>query len=97
MIDKQTAQKAVLEFINPPYTHVYPNDELIIVDSLDKEYGWIFFYDSKRYWETKDFQYVIAGNAPIVVEKSDGSLHVLNTAQELDDMIGDYEKRRQNR
>ena len=95
MIDKPTAQKAVLEYLNTHYK--VPNDELIIVDSLDKEYGWIFFYDSRQYLESHDKQYAIAGNAPVAVEKSDGSLHFLNTVQSVEEMIADYEKRRQNR
>ena len=68
MIDKPTAQKAVLEYLNTHYK--VPNDELIIVDSLDKEYGWIFFYDSRQYLESHDMQYAIAGNAPVAVARA---------------------------
>jgi hypothetical protein len=55
---------------------------LILLDDITSEraFGWVFFYDSKRHQETGDFSDVIAGNAPIVVTRVDGRLHVTGTA-----------------
>jgi len=94
MIVKNTAQRLVTEKINADYN--IDDDELIIIDDLtiEKDYGWIFFYNSKRYLETEDISYLIAGNSPILVEKENGSLYELGTAFPVDEYIKQYETTR---
>jgi immunity protein 35 of polymorphic toxin system len=59
--------------------------EVAIVDSatLEKSYGWIFFYQSKRYLESGNFSDLLVGNAPIVIAKADGRTHQTGTAHPL--------------
>ncbi len=47
-------------------------NELVIVDSstLTEDFGWVFFYTSKKFLETSEIKYAIGGNAPIIVDKS---------------------------
>lgn len=53
--------------------------ELRIFDSiLVKEKGWVFFYNTKKYLETKDLNLTLLGNAPIFVSLT-GVVHILNT------------------
>ncbi|HRH41948.1 MAG TPA: YrhB domain-containing protein [Pyrinomonadaceae bacterium] len=70
-------------------------DEPIILDDLiiEKDFGWVFFYHSRKYIETEDFKYYILGNAPIIVNKFDGSLNYTGTAYETDYYIKEYEKK----
>lgn len=91
MIDIEEAKKIVEDYVNKDYH--YEEDRLVIVDkhTTEKEYGWVFFYDSLKYLETGNNRYLIAGNAPIIVEKNDGSIHVLGTAPPLERWIDEYE------
>jgi hypothetical protein len=59
--------------------------ELALLDqhTIERDFGWVFFYNSKRYIETGDFRDALAGNAPIVVMKTDGSIHVTGTAHPI--------------
>lgn len=66
---KDEAKQRVLEFLNS-------NDPLMDMSyairderTLEKEYGWIFFYDSKEFLETQNDLYTLVGNAPVVFEK----------------------------
>jgi Immunity protein 35 len=61
--------------------------------TIEKEYGWIFFYDSMKSLEG-DERYLIAGNAPLIVEKNDGSVHELPSIPPLEDWIIRYEAQR---
>lgn len=69
------------------------NDEPVILDdmTIEKDFGWIFFYHSRKYIETKDLKFYILGNAPILVNKFDGSLNYTGTAYETDHYIKEYE------
>lgn len=60
--------------------------ELVLLDSstIERSFGWVFFYQSKRYLETGEMSDALAGNAPILVEKAGGRIHTLGTALPLD-------------
>lgn len=97
MVNKNTAHTLVTAKINANYD--IDDDDLIIIDDLtiEKDYGWIFFYNSKRYLETEDISYLIAGNSPILVEKEHGSIYELGTAFPVDEYLEHYETTRAHR
>jgi|SRR5215475_3946729 len=66
--------------------------ELVLLDevTMEKPFGWVFFYDSKRHVETGDFRDAIAGNAPIVVTKADGQLYVTGTAFPIEHYLKEF-------
>lgn len=43
--------------------------------------GFVFYYNSKEFWETKDFSKSLAGNGPLLVKKETGELVVLPSNQ----------------
>ena len=60
-----------------------PNEpEVAIIDgqTIEKPYGWVFFYQSERYLETGHPDDFLYGNAPILVERYTGRATVLGTA-----------------
>ena len=69
-------------------------DEIIILDdaTIEKSWGWVFFQTSKKWHETNDIEYAIAGNAPIIVEKDTGKLFFTGTAYPMEHYIQNYEK-----
>lgn len=65
----------------------------VILDdaTLDKPYGWVFFYQSRAYVETGDFMEMLAGNAPVIFNRVSGEYHVTGTAHPVEDYISEYE------
>jgi len=68
--------------------------ELVLLDqhTMERHFGWVFFYNSKRYVETGEFKYTLAGNAPIVVTKADGKLHMTGTAHPIEHYLKEFER-----
>ena len=58
--------------------------------TIEKPYGWIFFYDSTRFLQTRSLADAIAGNGPLVVLR-DGTIHSLPTGQDLEPAVADFE------
>jgi hypothetical protein len=94
MINIEQAKKIAEEYVNKDY--YVEGDRLIVVneETIEKEYGWVFFFDSLKHLETGDDSYLVAGNAPVVVEKNDGGIHVLATVPPLERWIDQYEAQR---
>jgi hypothetical protein len=71
-----------------------PPTELAILDehTMETEFGWVFFWNSKQYQETGEFQYALAGNAPLIVDRRDGSVHETSTAEPIEEVIERYRK-----
>ncbi len=36
--------------------------------------GYVFYYNSKEYWKTKDFSKSLAGNRPLLVKRDSGEV-----------------------
>jgi hypothetical protein len=66
--------------------------EVVILDedTIETEFGWVFFWNSKLYQETGEFKHALAGNAPIIVDRQDGSLHETSTAYAIEEIIESY-------
>ena len=71
-----------------------PPTELAILDehTMETDFGWVFFWNSKKYQETGEFQYALAGNAPLIVDRRDGSIHETSTAEPIEEIIENYRK-----
>jgi hypothetical protein len=85
---KEIALKEILKYWN------IEDDEPMILDeeTIEEDFGWVFFYDSKIHQETQIFSYALAGNAPVIVNKYDGSTYLTGTDDDIDDYIEEYRK-----
>jgi len=81
------AKKKLIQFEEPEY-------ELIIMleQTITRPYGWIFFYDSKKFIETGDFSYAIAGNLPFLVDIH-GNIHESKPLFDIDTSVLEFDKR----
>ena len=63
--------------------------------TLDGEFsgGWFFCYQSTEYLETGNVSAQLAGNAPFLVDRRSGELHVLGTAKPLAQYLDDYTRK----
>ncbi|MEM6483625.1 MAG: YrhB domain-containing protein [Pseudomonadota bacterium] len=64
-----------------------------IVDdaTVEKNWGWVFFYQSKKFLETGDASLALAGNAPFIVNRQTGDIVATGTAWPVEKYIEDYE------
>ena len=93
MITKKKAIEIVEEYLEKEFPRY--NLVLMMEHTVEFEYGWVFFYQTKEYVETKDYLQMLEGNAPIIINKNDGGLHVTGTSSPVEKYIRDYIKSRQ--
>ncbi len=58
------------------------------VDEYD--FGWVYFWNSKRFIETGEIQYALVGNAPIIVDRSDGKLYWTGTSRRTEFYVEEF-------
>ncbi len=95
MMMKQDAQRLVYENINEddPYWPDKPEFVILEDETTEKDYGWVFFYQSRNYLETESFIDSLVGNAPYIVNKHTGELFVTGTAKPVEEYIEEYESK----
>ena len=54
--------------------------------------GWVFFYQSTRFVETGDRDSFLFGNAPLIVDSNNGTVHVTGTSGSIDSYIKNFEE-----
>lgn len=70
------------------------DDEPVILDeaTIEKPWGWVFFYTSRKWRETQDIRYAVGGNAPLIVEKETGRVLETGTALPIEHYVSNYER-----
>jgi hypothetical protein len=93
MINKEEAQTCAIHYVRT-LCDLPDDDELVIVEesTIEREWGWVFFYTSRKWMETGSLEYAIAGNAPVIVEKATGRIVDTGTALPIGHYIADFEK-----
>lgn len=91
MLDKMSAMELVSRSLSEMEI---PGDRLVVVDerTIEREFGWIFFYDAEKYLKTKQPIYAIAGNGPVFVNRRTGLIKFGGSGEPLEKQISDYEK-----
>lgn len=92
MISFEQARKIMVDRLEN--SRFSDEDSLIILDefTIEKPYGWVFYYTSKLYYETKNSQYAIAGNSPIIVDKQTGEQSSYMSAYSDEEMLQKHEE-----
>jgi hypothetical protein len=91
MITKSAARALALAKILEMWS--IDGDVPVILDeyTIERDFGWVFFYDSQKHQRTNQFSHALAGNAPIIVNRFDSSLHFTGTALAIEEYICRYE------
>lgn len=55
-------------------------DLVLRTNYVESDVAWAFFYDTRAYLEQADEDAHLYGNGPLIVRKSDGTLHEAGTA-----------------
>ena len=91
-VSKEEGQAIVERSLNQGYSE--PGDSLVILEdeTIEKPYGWVFFYQSSLFLKTGDFEeQVIAG--PVVFCSVDRSVHLLGTANGPEQEVAEFERK----
>jgi hypothetical protein len=90
----KTKQRAV-EIARRTISEFKPGTEMVLVEdeTQEKEFGWVFFFTTKAYQETKDPRTLVPGNGPLVVFRADGSTEYLTTSVPPDVAVKEFERR----
>ena len=90
--NKQEAQSLAEQHLSK--MRISPPTELAILGehTMETDFGWVFFWNSKKYVETDEFRYALAGNAPLIVDRRDGSIHETSTAEPIEEIIERYRR-----
>lgn len=93
----EEAKRIVLDYFNPDEMMEAVGDEWVIVDAdtVQTSWGWMFHVDSRVYQETGNPSHCVTGGGPVVLEKSDGSLHFLGPGGSRRVALKEYEAQRQ--
>ncbi len=91
MIDAATARSIALDFLAKS-----KNQDLMLLDgeTIEGSFGWVFFYDTRRFVETGNALVRAVGNSPLIVDREDGSVHVTGTGHPIDFYVDAYERTR---
>jgi hypothetical protein len=54
---------------------------LLESETIAFDYGWVFFYQSDEFVKTGNTSKLVGGNAPIIVDKYDGSIILTGTSK----------------
>lgn len=68
--------------------------DLVILEDrcIKKSYGVIFRYNTKKYNDTRNYDdNTLMGNAPFIVQNSNGKIILLGTGREIEYYIQEYE------
>lgn len=88
MKNKSEARNEVLAHIK-----AMENDYIVLDDeTIEGDFGWVFFYDSRKFHETGELTYAIAGNSPLIYERETGNIISTGTAYSLEKYLSSYLK-----
>ena len=91
MLTKEEARKLVEARLET--VPLDSGDRLVVLDehTIERPFGWVFFYSAERFVQTQDERLAIAGNAPYIVNRHTGELKATGTARSIESYIADYE------
>ena len=74
------------------------SEPMLVSRSLTSErsWGWVIHYQSKKYIETGEVRYQIAGNGPYFVNRNTGEMLYTGTALSIEKYIEEYEEQLRN-
>ena len=75
------------------WVRIISSDQAVIVKEHTRKrpYGWVFFYQSRKYLASGQNGDRLAGNAPILVDRVNGELRVTGTARSVEKYLAEYE------
>jgi hypothetical protein len=67
-----------------------PPHHLVVTRVDEHDFGWVYFYNSKAFAETGDFEHGLIGNAPVIVDRRDCALYATGTARPIEHYVQEF-------
>jgi hypothetical protein len=67
-----------------------PAHQLVVTETTEYDFGWVYFYNSREYMETGDHLRSFVGNAPLIFCREDGKLYETGTGHPLEHFIAEF-------
>ena len=71
-----------------------PEGDMLVVypeHTLERTFGWVFFWGSDLYKKTGEFRYALGGNSPFIVNRHTGAVVETGTAFPMEVYVQRYE------
>jgi Immunity protein 35 len=93
MLSKENAKKLAETFIESIPFESLSEDKLVIIDeyTLEKDYGWIFSYNTQTFSITKDYGDSLINHGPVIVNKETGVVEEIVGGPFLKQKLVEYE------
>jgi len=90
--DIDAAKQKIMAYLKSPADSGDAPDELVVLDSQTEEhdFGWIFYYNSRKFLETQDENFMLVGNAPLIFERETGHIFETGTAYAIEHYLKNY-------
>ncbi len=60
--------------------------------TVEKSFGWVFFYNTREFIESGNIIYALAGNGPIIVNRHTAEVIFCGTNKPTHEIIEEYER-----
>lgn len=89
----QDAKTEIYDSVLHRQTGKAPEDTPVLLDefTIEKPWGWIFFYNNERYRQTGELRWEWVGPGPIFFNCNTGEIRQFGSGCNLDDELYDYE------
>ena len=61
-------------------------------DTIERPFGWVFFYNSRKFIETGLERYLILGPGPVIVDRNSGAIKFFGSETSDEEAIEEYER-----
>jgi len=89
---------ATFDFDSPLPQHDDRHTQKFVIVRIDEhEFGWVYFYDSSLHVQTGKPSDALVGNAPLIVDKTDGKLYITGTTHPIEHYLQEYRRGQRTR
>lgn len=93
MINIEQAKIIAYEHIKPRqeyFKKISSGDNLVLEQTIEFEEGWMFFFNSEKYLQTRDLTYRPIGGGPLVVGKEKGTVYQAGSGGTVTEWINEF-------
>ena len=91
MLTRETAELLLLDRLRQDHPMDGDVDTVAITQVIERPFGWVFWYNSKKFVETGDERQALLGNHPVLVDRFDCTFHRTGFG-DVDACISRYER-----
>jgi hypothetical protein len=96
-LDRDSARRIAVDVINRHQRgRKYEEDANVILEeqTLEKDFYFVFFYESRRYLETGNLRDKIYGSTALIVEKDNGAFTELGAGRSVESQLQHFEAKK---